>query len=36
MPTYQYKSIDSNGKYYKGNLKVSSESEVESLLFEQG
>ena len=36
MPTYQYKSIDSNGKYYKGNLKVSSESEIESLLSEKG
>ncbi len=36
MAIYIYKSVDANGKYYKGKLKVSSESEVESLLSQQG
>ncbi|MDP8253573.1 MAG: type II secretion system F family protein [Candidatus Kaelpia aquatica] len=36
MPTYTYKAIDANGKYFKGKLKVSSESEVEGVLSQQG
>ncbi|MDP8216972.1 MAG: type II secretion system F family protein [Candidatus Kaelpia imicola] len=36
MPTYIYKAIDANGKYSKGKLKVSSESEVESIISQQG
>ncbi len=36
MPTYIYKAIDANGKYTKGKLKVSSESEVETMLSQQG
>jgi type IV pilus assembly protein PilC len=36
MATYIYKSVDSSGKYHKGKIKVASESELESLLSEQG
>jgi len=36
MATYIYKSVDSSSKYHKGKIKVASESELESLLSEQG